>query len=165
MALRNIPNSCRCSAVRTSVLCTGLGEQLCQQPWASPSLWDRGCWNKGGLSSGWEHRTCTKNKWSKRSGSCENTAKFCRSAGSQDSCRTWLFRQRNVCLSVPLQTCCSVVTTSGVTSKFFNTDWEEPVVFQRLLSSNSSTEAQLGLPPPGQWFVLTILTKEQSESW
>jgi len=27
-----------------------------------------------------------------------------------------------------------------------------------------STEAQMVLPPPGEWFILTIFTKDQSES-
>lgn len=118
MALRNIPNLCPCPAVRNSVPCEGLREAA---PFTITQR-DRGCSelqarNKGGLSSGWEHRKYTISKWIKISGSCKNTATFWRSAGSQGSCRTWLSRQGNVWLPVPVQSCCSVMVSFGVTFK------------------------------------------------
>lgn len=170
MALKNIPNLCLCSALGTSVPCKGLGEAALPAALGSlaPSLWETGdaqscrACDKGGLSSGWGNRKYTKSKWIKRSGFCKNIAKFWRSYGS---CTTWLSRHGYVWLPVPVQSCCSVIASSGVTFKFCTNNWKELVVFQRLLSSSSSTEAQLVLPPPGEWFLLTVLTKDQGESW
>lgn len=57
------------------------------------------------------------------------------------------------------------MASSGASFTFCSSDWKELVVLQRPLDSNPSTEAQMVLPPPGEWFLLTILTKDQSESW
>lgn len=69
------------------------------------------------------------------------------------------FQAGDCLVPVPVQSCCSVMASSGVT---FNA---RSLLYFRGCWVVILPQKHLVLPPPGEWFLLTILTEDQSESW